>query len=201
MTTGQGLRDQKKAETRAALRAATTRLFLERGPAEVTVSDICAAARVSSRTFFNYFDSKEEALIAWDRHVVQDLISAFETRHAGAPIVALHQALDTVLPQLTSGTDWLARAELLDAHPGLREKIVSGLSRNEVQLAEALADHFDLPATSVYPRLLAGAVMAALRAAIFSWAPTSGPEGLRTLVDEAFGQLRSGLPGPERTVL
>ena len=70
-----GLRERKKAETRAALHAAAVRLFLERGPADVTVSDICEAAGVSARTFFNYFDAKEEALLPWDKHLIEEVIT------------------------------------------------------------------------------------------------------------------------------
>lgn len=66
-----GLRERKKAGTRAGLRVAAVRLFLERGPAAVTVSDICEAAGVSARTIFNYLDAKEEALLPWDKHLIE----------------------------------------------------------------------------------------------------------------------------------
>ena len=57
-----GLRERKKAETRAALSWAAIRLTVERGFENVKVEDIAAAAGVSPRTFNNYFASKGEAI-------------------------------------------------------------------------------------------------------------------------------------------
>jgi AcrR family transcriptional regulator len=59
-----GMRERKKAATRAALSAAAMRLALERGMENVTAEAIAEAADVAPRTFHNYFSSKEEAIVA-----------------------------------------------------------------------------------------------------------------------------------------
>src|SRR5579862_6721191 len=61
-----GRRDRKKNATRRALREAALQLVAERGFAHVTVEDIAQAADVATRTFFNYFPSKESAIIGAD---------------------------------------------------------------------------------------------------------------------------------------
>jgi predicted DNA-binding protein (UPF0251 family) len=59
-----GLRESKRAQTRAALAQAAFELVRERGLTAVTVDDIVATLPVSRRTFSNYFTSKEEAVVA-----------------------------------------------------------------------------------------------------------------------------------------
>ncbi|QGF23720.1 TetR/AcrR family transcriptional regulator [Raineyella fluvialis] len=56
-------RQLKKQQTREAIHLAAYALVAERGYAHVTVADICAAAGVSERTFFNYFPSKTAATL------------------------------------------------------------------------------------------------------------------------------------------
>lgn len=58
-----GLRERKKAETRAAIERATIELSLERGFNGTTIDDICERAGISRMTFFNYFSSKSSALL------------------------------------------------------------------------------------------------------------------------------------------
>jgi AcrR family transcriptional regulator len=203
-----GLRERKKAETRAALRAAAVRLFLEHGPAAVTVSDICDAARVSARTFFNYFDAKEEALLPWDKHLIDEVITALSARPAGEPpLTAVRQAIEQTLPSLSASTGWQDWDRVLTAYPELRTTIVHGMIRNQTRLADALAKRAGQTGGSLYPQLLAGAASSAARAAVSVWAPKTGTAGLQALLGEAFDRLAAGLPpnstrpGAERRLL
>jgi AcrR family transcriptional regulator len=59
-----GLREEKKARTRAALADTARSLILARGYDEITVTEITDTVGVSRRTFFRYFPTKEAAFFA-----------------------------------------------------------------------------------------------------------------------------------------
>lgn len=58
-----GLRERKRLATKRAIQLAVLDLVAERGLDGVTVDEISRIADVSPRTFFNYFGSKEEAIL------------------------------------------------------------------------------------------------------------------------------------------
>lgn len=55
-------RELNRQRTQADIEDAATRLVDERGYAAVTVEEICEAAGISRRTFFNYFPTKDAAV-------------------------------------------------------------------------------------------------------------------------------------------
>jgi AcrR family transcriptional regulator len=192
-----GLRERKKDETREALRAAAIRLFLERDPSAVTVNDICEAARVSRRTFFNYFESKESALFAWDERLTDEFAANLAARPPREPpFTALRRAMDETMPSLAAQTGWNARKELFGAYPELRTKTLHAVFRLEARLVDTLTDRIGCPEDGLYPRLLAAATGSAFRAALTTWTPETGIEGLRVLIDQAFDHLAAGLSVP-----
>jgi len=58
-----GLREQKKHQTRLDLCRAARRLVLERGLDATTVEDVARVVGVSPRTFFNYYETKLDAVV------------------------------------------------------------------------------------------------------------------------------------------
>lgn len=56
-------RERRKAETAQGLKDAARRLTIEHGLTGFTIEELCEEVGVSRRTFFNYFASKENAII------------------------------------------------------------------------------------------------------------------------------------------
>src|SRR5215467_13921994 len=91
----QGLRERKKAKTRAAIQRHALRLFREQGYEETTVEQIAEAAEVSPSTFFRYFPTKEDVVLydAFD----PILFASLEQQPAAlTPLQAMRNAIHTV---------------------------------------------------------------------------------------------------------
>ncbi|MET9859376.1 TetR/AcrR family transcriptional regulator [Streptomyces smyrnaeus] len=195
--TTHGLRERKKLETRSALRAAAVRMYLERGPAAVTVQDICEAAGVSARTFFNYFETKDDAVFDWDRRLTGQLVDLLTARPASEPpLQALHRTLRTAIPALVADAGWRERRRLLGAYPELVPKLLHSNSHMAEALAEAVAERTGLSPDALYPRLLGGVGLTVLRSSIRAWDPESPTEELLDMLDSCFASLAAGLPQP-----
>jgi AcrR family transcriptional regulator len=64
VSTSPGLRERKKARTRATIQREALRLFQRDGYAATSVETIAAAAEVSASTFFRYFPTKEDVVLS-----------------------------------------------------------------------------------------------------------------------------------------
>lgn len=88
LTEGMGLRERKKIQTRRRLLAEAARLFGERGFDQVSVAEIAEAADVSKMTVFNYFDSKEDLVLAPMEEHIGDVAQVVRDRVHGESAVA-----------------------------------------------------------------------------------------------------------------
>ncbi len=105
MTAPTGRREASKQATSAALRAAAMRLFAEQGYDATTVADIAGAARVTHRTFYRYFDSKEALLSDEFGSWLTMLAGAIRSRPAAEPpLTAVRRAMLSVSQQASAGT-------------------------------------------------------------------------------------------------
>jgi AcrR family transcriptional regulator len=69
-SSGIGLRERKRAQTAEAIHVAAAELVLERGLDAATIDAISDRADVSTRTFFNYYPSKEDAVLGIDERAI-----------------------------------------------------------------------------------------------------------------------------------
>ena len=193
-----GLRERKKVATRQALGVAAMRLAMERGLDNVLVEDIAEAAGVSARTFNNYFTSKYEAIcaLAFDR--AMRVGAALRERPASEPIWAAitaavmseYGAADRALDE-----QWMAGIRLVTSTPALTGEYLKVQAMTQYSMAEAIALRMGAKAAgSMFPRILAAAVTAAIQAALERWLHADPPVALAPLVRQALRQLADGMP-------
>ena len=90
-----GLRERKKAHTRAEIQGHALRLFHEQGYDATTVAQIIEEAGVSESTFFRYFPAKADVVLFDGMDVL--IVEAFRNQpHEIGEIHALQVALQTV---------------------------------------------------------------------------------------------------------
>jgi len=189
-----GLRERKKARTRAAIQRHALRLFREQGYDATTVSQIAEAAEVSESTFFRYFPSKEEVVL-WDEFDprVVDVLMA-QPPEVG-PIRALRIAIREVLGQL-SPADREAmreRTDLMLAVPELRMTMLEQLASPMRLFARIIAERSGRQPDDPAVRALVGAIIGVSIGVMFAFA--EDPKGdLGEMIDEALGYLEAGLP-------
>lgn len=192
-----GLRERKKRATRAALSAAALQLSVERGADAVTIDDIAARVDVAPRTFFNYFSSKEEAILADDVEWAQRMVSTLAQRPPMEPLWdALRNSFVASLAEdVEPSRQWVARVRLVRASPALASQYLANYATMERLLIDEVARRCDCVAADLYPRLVVATAVSAVRVAISHWIDT--PEGTTTLASSialALDMAATGLP-------
>src|SRR3989442_3453054 len=97
------------------------RLYRERGLEGVTVAEIARAADVSPRTFFGYFESKEDVFLGRGDARLELLVQAIRKRDRREPIlVSVRRALQHDRQPLHAGaTDGTPELVELLHHPAI----------------------------------------------------------------------------------
>jgi AcrR family transcriptional regulator len=190
-------RDLQKEQTRLDIALAAFELARTEGLANVRVPQIAESVGVSTRTFNNYFPSKEAAIV-WPATLRgAQLTSDFADRPSGELLAdALVEAVAGLygpggqegLPQ-----GWLdGFRALVAAEPTLQGEYLRTQAAGERALAEAIARRTGAEQDGLQSLVLAGVILAAERAAVRHWSGQSTRstrliEVVRTAVALAVG--------------
>jgi AcrR family transcriptional regulator len=195
------LQARKREVVREALRVAAEELIARRGYDKVTVEDIARAAGVSRRTYFRYFETKEDVVVAGGDRFADELVAALAARPAReAPLRAIRNALVPVLeealakPALVRGVIGMMRG-----NTALRRAMLERRNRMEERLAVVLARRMGLDPLrhDSAPVLLAYLTRAVSDTAFNVWYDQRR-EDVAGLVDELVATLRSVAAPPRR---
>ncbi|WP_020499692.1 TetR/AcrR family transcriptional regulator [Sciscionella marina] len=186
--TQQGLRERKKQATRTTIAEHAWRLALEHGMDGITVDGIARAAGVSPRTFFNYFATKEAAIVALVQVSTRQAVEQLRERPAHE---SLEQAFDAVLEGTAGEASMLGVAEMLGANPGLLPHLHAALEQPGLLMREVIAERTGTKPDELYPAVAAAALAAAYRVAMRYEGPRQ-----RTVLRAAMRQLMHGIAEP-----
>jgi AcrR family transcriptional regulator len=190
----QGLRERKKAKTRAAIQRHALRLFQKQGYEATTVEQIAEAAEVSPSTFFRYFPTKEDVVL-YDP-IDPILIAAFEAQPAElSPIQAMRRAIHAVYGRISPEdlAEQRERGMLIFTVPELRMRMLDEALRSSQMFADMVARRVGRRPDDLAVLTFVGAVFGAMMAAVLSGARTPDADYL-ALMDASLSQLEAGLP-------
>ena len=192
---GTGLRARKKTLTRSAIEETALRMFTEHGYDNVRLEDVCGQCLVSLRTFFRYFDSKEDLVFGHLRSRQALAAELFRSRPEGEPLIESVRSVmsETVADYLSEPQRELARLRLVAATPGLEAgmlAVYAGFERVIIDFARSRAASGP---DERRVRLLAAASVAAFRIGLAIWVEQDGQvPGLPALIAENLQFLTRG---------
>jgi AcrR family transcriptional regulator len=189
-----GLRERKKAKTRAAIQEHALRLFQEQGYDATTVEQIAEAAEVSPSTFFRYFPTKEDVVLYDDLDPL--MIVAFEAQPPELTTIQAMRnamlALFTSIPAGEMAKQW-ERGRLILAVPELRMRFWDQVADSLQLFARMVAKRVGRRADDPEVLTFAGAVVGALLAAMFANMDKL-EENYVGLLDSTLAYLEAGMP-------
>jgi AcrR family transcriptional regulator len=188
-----GLREIKKRRTRQALIEAAMRLYRERGFDGVTVAAIAHDADVAPRTFFGYFETKEDVFLGRGDDRLDRVVEAIRDRDRRQPILAAIRPVLLGDRELSRGrsADSEPRLSTLLRHPAMVQRLRERWNRWEDELASAIAADVGAPSGDPRPRVVAAAVTSAIRVA--AAAAIEQPNRRKQVAAQVFELLASGL--------
>jgi mycofactocin system transcriptional regulator len=176
-----------------ALELIALRLFSEQGFEETTVEQIAAAAGVSRRTFFRYFDSK--AAVLWHEFdgEVDALRAAFGQVSGDVPmmdairetVVGVNRYRAEDVPELRT------RMILIGCVPALQASAAPHYDAWERAVSDFAASRLGQDNDSLYPLAIGRTTLAACRAAFDQWVARADAD-LTVYLDAALGGLATG---------
>lgn len=190
-----GLRERKKLERRRCIELAAIDLFDAHGFDRTTIEQIAARADIAPRTFFSYFPTKEDVVLADYGDRLERVISEFgQQPDTEAPWTALRSAFVVVAADYDEQRDELIRRfRIMAANPTVFARSLQLQAGWEHALTDVLTRRASTDASDITPRLLAAAALACMRSSLQHWMLIGHASSLPRYIERCFDQLADGL--------
>ncbi|GGB08282.1 TetR family transcriptional regulator [Brucella endophytica] len=199
LTPQEGLRARKRRETFRRIADTGLELFLAKGYAAATLDEIAQASGISRRTFFHYFKSKDDILLAHMSGYVEALRQlVVEHAAAGSPFDIACDALKA-LTASSEPSRAIAIARVMADSEALRVRASLSYQQFEQAVHEGLCEVCPDEGRSEGLRLVAMMTIGIMRVAVDAWLQNDGRQPLAEYIGEAFATVKAEVgAAPER---
>lgn len=187
----EGVRDRKRRETRRRIAETGLKLFLEQGYEGTTLDAIAAEAGISRRTFFLYFKSKDEIVMAWQENAWEEMLACLLTVSPDeAPLDAVRKTLVSHVLQYESG-QMKAIDRVMRASKILMARKQATYAIQEDALYATLCEVWRQPQRRASLRIVAMVSIGTMRIAIEAWGQQTDGRGIGEFLEEEFERLKA----------
>jgi AcrR family transcriptional regulator len=188
-----GLRERKRRQTRQQLIGSAMQLFDQKGYEQTTVAEIASSAGVSTKTFFNYFASKDEVLFPHLSGRIDAAVALIEQRGPDDQlpdvlVTAMRHMLADALTAEVDGGLAAVRLPMIMSVPAVQAATLHRYFLAESQLAQALHRAYqDVLDPAAAAAVIGSVTGAAIAAALVCLQEGGTAEQLRVAVERAVG--------------
>lgn len=181
-----GLRERKKARTKAAIQREAVRLFRAQGYAATTVEQVAEAAEVAPSTVFRYFTTKQDLVFSHDYDLPFAVMLQAQSPDL-TPIQAERQAIRSILNDISEQELALQRERLvlILSEPELWGASLGNIHQTMQLMGEEVAKRSGRDPRDPAVRAYAGAVFGVMLQVSMDWANDPKMDFASTL-DEAL---------------
>jgi AcrR family transcriptional regulator len=199
-----GLRERKKQRTRDALVDAAFDLFKRKGFEATTIDEIAEAVELSPRTFFRYFESKEDVALTLLDQQFSVVYAAFAARPAREPVLtALRHAVFEMMTACEGGTAGFdaerfgCAQQVMKDSPAVHARSLEVCAARIAELADRVGERMGVdPLTDPRPALVAAVATTAVQTAMIAWREVEPDTRASVLADRALALLEKGINYP-----
>jgi AcrR family transcriptional regulator len=195
-----GLRDRKRVETRLRIETAAVDIVMAEGLA--TVDMISERAEISPRTFFNYFESKEDAILGIQElsEVQRAIASGVASAETDDLVAAIVSTMFQIFGPMAKQTHLKAQRMLLvKENPRLLSRQVHQFTQLNSTMAAAVVDFLTKRETTL-PRdpehvaeIAVATCVASVRIAVKEWIADGASADIDSMYLRAMGLTRETL--------
>jgi len=194
-------RQRKMQETAARLTSVSRRLTVEHGLSGFTIEEVCREVDVSRRTFFNYFPSKEDAVLGVDPDdQLQLFAQEFLARKPGGWDKVLDDLVDLVIEHFESaGIDANGHAEFVAAierEPRLLIRFIGVTRERDRDGAALIARREGLPADDPQAHAAMNVLSLLMRMAGERFFDAANTDDFAQILHDSLAALRVVLASP-----